>query len=61
MTVDWNHFTPWASLAGGLLLGLAASAFILINGRVLGLAGSRAVYCGRAGTMRHGASPSCSA
>ncbi|MCV2370754.1 YeeE/YedE family protein [Roseateles oligotrophus] len=39
MQIDWNHFTPWASLAGGLLLGLAASFFILANGRILGISG----------------------
>ena len=39
MQIDWTHFTPWASLAGGILLGLAASAFILINGRILGISG----------------------
>ncbi|MDC8769953.1 YeeE/YedE family protein [Roseateles albus] len=39
MQIDWTHFTPWASLAGGVLLGLAASAFILINGRILGISG----------------------
>lgn len=39
MTVDLNHFTPWASLAGGLLLGLAAAMFILVNGRILGISG----------------------
>jgi hypothetical protein len=39
MTLDWNHFTPWASLAGGVLLGLASAAFILLNGRVLGISG----------------------
>ncbi len=39
MTLDWTHFTPWASLAGGLVLGLAAAAFILLNGRVLGISG----------------------
>ncbi|MGE3346355.1 MAG: YeeE/YedE family protein [Ramlibacter sp.] len=39
MTIDWIHFTPWASLAGGLLLGLASAAFILLNGRVLGISG----------------------
>lgn len=39
MTIDWTHFTPWASLAGGLLLGLASAAFILLNGRVLGISG----------------------
>ncbi len=39
MTLDWTHFTPWASLAGGLLLGLASSLFILLNGRILGVSG----------------------
>ncbi len=41
MTIDWNHFTPWASLAGGVLLGLASALFILVNGRVLGISGIR--------------------
>ena len=39
MTLDWSHFTPWMSLAGGLLLGLASALFILLNGRVLGISG----------------------
>lgn len=39
MTIDWTHFTPWASLAGGALIGLAASAFVLLNGRVAGISG----------------------
>jgi uncharacterized membrane protein YedE/YeeE len=39
MTIAWNHFTPWASLAGGALIGLAAAAFILLNGRILGVSG----------------------
>ena len=39
MTIDWTHFTPWASLTGGLLLGLASALFILINGRILGISG----------------------
>ena len=39
MTIDWNHFTPWASLAGGIILGIAAALFILLNGRVLGIIG----------------------
>lgn len=25
MTIDWSHFTPWTSLAGGALIGLAAA------------------------------------
>jgi uncharacterized membrane protein YedE/YeeE len=39
MTIDWNHFTPWASLGGGVLLGLASALFILFNGRILGISG----------------------
>lgn len=37
MTIAWNEFTPWASLAGGVLLGLASAVFILLSGRVLGI------------------------
>jgi uncharacterized protein len=39
MTIDWNHFTPWAALAGGILLGLASALLILVNGRILGISG----------------------
>ena len=39
MVIDWSHFTPWASLAGGALIGLAVSAFVLLNGRVAGISG----------------------
>ena len=39
MTIDWIHFTPWTSLAGGVLLGIASALFILLNGRVLGVSG----------------------
>ncbi len=39
MTIDWSHFTPWTSLGGGLLLGLASALFILLNGRILGISG----------------------
>ena len=37
MTIDWAHFTPWASLAGGVVLGLGSAIFILFNGRILGI------------------------
>ena len=37
--IDWANFTPWTALAGGILIGLAAAAFILMNGRVLGISG----------------------
>ena len=39
MTIDLNHFTPWASLAGGVLIGLAAAMLVLLNGRVAGISG----------------------
>ncbi len=39
MTIDWAHFTPWASAAGGVLIGLAAAMLVLLNGRVAGVSG----------------------
>ena len=39
MTIDWNAFTPWHALAGGLLIGLASALFVLGNGRIAGIAG----------------------
>lgn len=39
MSIDWTHFTPWASLAGGVVLGIASAMFILLNGRILGISG----------------------
>ena len=39
MSLDWTHFTPWTALTGGILLGIASAAFILLNGRVLGISG----------------------
>jgi uncharacterized protein len=37
--IDGSHFTPWASLAGGLLIGTAAAMLLLLNGRVAGISG----------------------
>lgn len=39
MSIDWTYFTPWTSLAGGLLIGLAAALFLLFNGRIAGISG----------------------
>lgn len=39
MTIDWNNFTPWASLAGGLMIGAASALFLLFNGRIAGISG----------------------
>jgi uncharacterized membrane protein YedE/YeeE len=37
--IDWNNFTPWASLVGGMLIGLSAAVFVLFNGRIAGISG----------------------
>ena len=39
MTIDWTNFTPWTSLAGGLLIGLATVIFLMFNGRIAGISG----------------------
>lgn len=39
MTILWSEFTPWASLAGGLLVGLSAALLIALLGRVAGISG----------------------
>jgi uncharacterized membrane protein YedE/YeeE len=36
MQIDWLNFTPWPSLAGGALVGLAAALLINFNGRIMG-------------------------
>ncbi len=37
--IDWNAFTPWSALAGGVLIGLSAAMFVLLNGRIAGISG----------------------
>jgi uncharacterized membrane protein YedE/YeeE len=39
MTIDWTHFTPWTSFAGGVLIGIAAAMLVLLNGRIAGISG----------------------
>lgn len=39
MVIDWNAFTPWSALAGGVLIGIAAAMFVLLNGRIAGISG----------------------
>lgn len=34
-----DHFTPLASLFGGILIGLSAVALMLLNGRIAGVSG----------------------
>ena len=39
MTIAWPEFTPWSALAGGVLIGIAAAMFVLLNGRIAGISG----------------------
>lgn len=39
MTIAWTEFTPWSALAGGVLIGIAAAMFVLLNGRIAGISG----------------------
>ena len=34
-----TNFTPWSALFGGALIGISASALLLLNGRVAGISG----------------------
>ncbi len=47
ISVDWPAFTPWSSLAGGVLIGLAAAMFVLLNGRIAGISGVLGGLLGR--------------
>lgn len=37
--IDWSAFTPGSALAGGVLIGVAASVFIVFGGRIAGISG----------------------
>ena len=39
MTIDWSAFTPGSAIIGGVVIGLAAALFVLVNGRVAGISG----------------------
>ncbi len=39
MTIDWIHFTPLSALIGGVLIGAAAAALVLVSGRIAGVSG----------------------
>lgn len=34
-----TEFTPWSALAGGVLIGLAATLLMIANGRIAGISG----------------------
>ncbi|HEY3540719.1 MAG TPA: YeeE/YedE family protein [Trinickia sp.] len=39
MSIDIVSFTPGLSLAGGLVIGVAAAVLVLFNGRIAGISG----------------------
>jgi uncharacterized protein len=39
MNIAWTEFTPWSALVGGVLIGVAAAMFVLLNGRIAGISG----------------------
>ena len=39
MSIDFQNFTPYASLIGGVMIGLAALLLMLAHGRVMGFSG----------------------
>lgn len=39
MNIDLLSFTPWTAVAGGMLIGIAAAIFALVNGRLAGISG----------------------
>ena len=51
MAIDWAQFTPWTALAGGALIGAAASALLLLNGRIAGISSVAGGVFGKGGDM----------
>jgi uncharacterized membrane protein YedE/YeeE len=39
MIINWDSFTPLASLGGGILIGIAALFLMMTTGRVMGVSG----------------------
>lgn len=39
MSIDWVAFTPESAIIGGVLIGIAAAVFMLVNGRIAGVSG----------------------
>ena len=39
MSIDFQNFTPYGSLIGGVMIGLAALLLMLAHGRVMGVSG----------------------
>ena len=39
MDINWAVFTPWSSLLGGIMIGLASALLVFTNGRSAGISG----------------------
>ena len=39
MTIDFDSFTPFASLARGVMIGVVALLLMLMHGRIMGISG----------------------
>lgn len=39
MEIDWINFTPFASLIGGIILGLASALMLILFGKIMGISG----------------------
>ena len=52
MTLDTLHFTPSSALAGGIMIGLAAALYMLLNGRIAGISGMLGRLIDKASTDR---------
>jgi len=39
ISINWDAFTPYPALAGGILIGLSTVMLILLTGRVAGISG----------------------
>lgn len=37
--IDWQSFTPFSALAGGMFIGLAVAILLMITGRIAGISG----------------------
>ncbi len=51
MMIDWSAFTPYSSLLGGAMIGLAAAILVLFNGRIAGISGITGMLLGK--VLRH--------
>ncbi|THF67271.1 YeeE/YedE family protein [Pseudothauera nasutitermitis] len=49
MHIDWQTFTPWSALLGGLLIGAAAVVLMWSSGRIAGISGILAGFARRGG------------